>query len=64
MRKDDAHEAFAAGYRAAVMHKNRSMDHRERHFEEWWRTQSGGSHAVDIGEEDRKSNNGHPGEKP
>lgn len=39
------YSAFMAGYRAAVMHKNRSHDLAERHFEKWWRDEHGGDPA-------------------
>lgn len=41
MDKESAHEAFIAGYRAALMHKNRTRDNMEREFEKWWRENGG-----------------------
>jgi len=37
MSKEALHDAFMAGYRAAIMHKNRSRDLGEREFEKWYR---------------------------
>lgn len=37
MTKEALHDAYMAGYRDAIMHKNRSQDLADRHFEKYYR---------------------------